>query len=125
MVLWVTPAFSDHRRAFTSELHRIDHRSNSKCQARNDNQFGRRNLADIDRIALARKREDVLKPLAEHREKRGKGDDGSGGRGNKKNPSAELRQGFKTSKESAKTAGVGERTYDAGKLILEAAAGAI
>lgn len=86
-----------------------------------DNQFGRRNLADIDRIALARKREDVLKPLAEHREKRGKGDDGSGGRGKKKNPSAKLPEGLDRRKESAKTAGVGERTYDAGKLILEAA----
>ena len=85
-----------------------------------DNQFGRRNVADIDRIALARKKEAILKPLAEERETRGKGDDGSGGRGNKKNPSAELPKGLDTRKESAKTAGVGERTYDAGKLILDA-----
>lgn len=86
-----------------------------------DNQFGRRNLADIDRIALARKREEVLRPLADKREKKGLGDDGSGGRGKKKNPSAELPKGLDTRKEAAKTAGVGERTYDAGKLILDAA----
>ncbi len=117
MVLWVTPAFSDHRRAFTSELHRIDHRSNSKCQARNDNQFGRRNLADIDRIALARKREDVLKPLA-------KANKGTRTDLRAKLPAGSLSQNtdHPSRKESAKTAGVGERTYDAGKLILDAAA---
>jgi len=87
-----------------------------------DNQFGRRNLSDIDRISLATKREAIVKPLADAKMKSGKGSDGSGGRGKKKNPSAKLRQGLKTSKELAKTAGVGERTYDAGKLILDAAA---
>lgn len=67
------------------------------------------------RFYRARKREEVLRPLADKREKKGLGDDGSGGRGKKKNPSAELPKGLDTRKEAAKTAGVGERTYDAGK----------
>ncbi len=77
-----------------------------------DNQFGRRNLADIDRIALARKREDVLKPLAKEQQIR-----------KPESVSAKLpkQKSIDTRKESAKTAGVGERTYDAGKLILDAA----
>lgn len=83
-----------------------------------DNQMGRRNLADIDRIALARKREEILKPAAKANQSKGGGD--------KKSGSAKLREPIpitpvKSSKEAAKSAGVGERTYDAGKLVLEAA----
>ena len=73
-----------------------------------DNQKGRRNLASIDKIALARKREEILKPAAEANEKGG----------------LTLGQNcprVHTRKEAAKQAGVGERTYDAGKLILDAA----
>ena len=82
------------------------------------NQFGRRNLADIDRIALARKREEVLRPLAkENLSSAGK----SAGKGRPKQPLAKLPNPIDTRKESAKSAGVGERTYDAGKLILDAA----
>jgi hypothetical protein len=82
-----------------------------------DNQFGRRNLADIDRIKLAGKREAVLRPLAkENKVEAGK----KTGRGNKK-VLANLPTPIHTRKESAKTAGVGERTYDDGKLILDAA----
>jgi hypothetical protein len=74
--------------------------------------------AGIDRIALARKREDVLKPLAKENEKARKGKQAGSSLANLPNLPIDTR------KESAKTAGVGERTYDAGKLILEAAAGA-
>jgi 16S rRNA G966 N2-methylase RsmD len=80
-----------------------------------DNQFGRRNLADIDRIALARKRESVLKPLAKENLKTSTG-------GISPQPLAKLpKAAIDTRKEAAKSAGVGERTYDAGKLILDAA----
>jgi hypothetical protein len=77
-----------------------------------DNQFGRRNLADIDRIALASKRESVLRPLAKEQQIR--------------KPESVLaklpkQKPIDTRKESAKVAGVGERTYDDGKLILDAA----
>lgn len=81
-----------------------------------DNQFGRRNLADIDRIALARKREAILRPIAKENLSKGGGD--------QKSPLAKLPKAITpvdTRKESAKAAGVGERTYDAGKLILDAA----
>lgn len=80
-----------------------------------DNQFGKRNLADIDRISLARKREAVLRPIAKENQvsvlKKGS------------SVPAKLpeREAIDTRKESAKTAGVGERTYDAGKLVLDAA----
>lgn len=81
-----------------------------------DNQFGRRNLADIDRIALARKKEEVLKPIARDNLVTSTG-------GSNPQPLAKLpKAAIDTRKESAKTAGVGERTYDAGKLILDAAA---
>lgn len=84
-----------------------------------DNQFGRRNLADIDRIALARKRESVLRPLADNSRKEGNARGGKVGKSSAK-LSATCEK-FDTRKEAAKTAGVGERTYDAGKLILDAA----
>lgn len=90
------------------------------------NQFGRRNLADIDRIALARKRQEVLRPLADKASEDGRKKGGQiSGRGRKKDDSlsANLPKSYPvdTRKEAAKTAGVGERTYDAGKLILDAA----
>jgi hypothetical protein len=72
--------------------------------------------ADIDRIALARKREDVLKPLAEDNLKTP-----TGGRGLTPAKLPESKPPIDRRKESAKTAGVGERTYDAGKLILDGA----
>lgn len=81
-----------------------------------DNQFGRRNLADIDRIGLARKRQEVLRPLAKKNLSKGGGDQKSG--------LAKLPKAIEpidTRKQAAKIAGVGERTYDDGKLILDAA----
>jgi len=80
-----------------------------------DNQFGRRNLADIDRIGLARKREEVLRPLAKENQKQSLG---QGKKGLAKLPDL---NNIDTRKEAAKIAGVGERTYDDGKLILDAA----
>ena len=80
-----------------------------------NNQFGRRNLADIDRIALARKRESIFRPLAKENEKARKGKQAGSSSANLPNLPIDTR------KESAKVAGVGERTYDDGKLILDAA----
>lgn len=79
-----------------------------------DNQFGRRNLADIDRIGLARKREAILRPIAKVNQSKPTGRNITSGK------IAESDR-VDTRKESAKAAGVGERTYDAGKLILDAA----
>ena len=67
---------------------------------------------DIDRIALARKREDVLRPIAKENLKVA-----TGGLTSAKLPKSQ--PAIDTRKESAKTAGVGERTYDAGKLVLK------
>jgi N6-adenosine-specific RNA methylase IME4 len=78
-----------------------------------DNQAHRRNLADIDKIALQEKREGILKNLA-NRNLRTR----TGGMTRAKLPKSQ--RTVNTRRESAKAAGVGERTYDAGKLILEA-----
>ena len=98
----------------------VSHKFNDRTEAIIwiiDNQFGRRNLADIDRIALARKREEVLRPIAKENLRTP-----TGGRGLTSAKLPESKPPIDTRKESAKTAGVGERTYDAGKLILDAAA---
>lgn len=87
-----------------------------------DNQFGRRNLPDIDRIDLARKREGIVREKA-----KASYDDNVGRPPKEGKSSAKLRSNsppkskVKTSRESAKVAGVGERTYDAGKMVLDAA----
>lgn len=76
-----------------------------------ENQRGRRNLADIDLIALSKKEEALLRPMAKANQVR-----------KPESVSAKLpkQKAIDTRKESAKKAGVGERTYDAGKLILDA-----
>lgn len=81
-----------------------------------DNQAGRRNLADIDRIALARHREEIVAKMAKGNQRQ------SAGRGKKGSAKLPNLKPVDTRKASAKAAGVGERTYDAGKLILDAAA---
>jgi len=81
-----------------------------------DNQCGRRNLADIDRIALAAKRESIIRRKAEASYKE------NVGRPAKSSAKLPTISKVNTRKESAKAAGVGERTYDAGKLVLDAAA---
>jgi hypothetical protein len=80
-----------------------------------NNQFGRRNIADIDRIGLAMKREAILRPIAKENQKQSQG---QGKKGLAKLPDLKP---VDTRKESAKVAGVGERTYDDGKLVLAAA----
>lgn len=79
-----------------------------------DNQMGRRNLSDIDRIGLQSAREEVFRNIG------------------KANQTAALKKGSVLAKlpkretkhdtraACAKAAQVGERTYDAGKLVLEA-----
>ena len=80
-----------------------------------DNQFGRRNLADIDRIGLAKKKHDIEAGKAKENQRQSKG------RGKKVAQNCATLKPIKTSKICAKSAGVGEPTYDAGKLILDAA----
>lgn len=107
---------TQYRLPFTIQQIKLENRTAAKLWII-DNQFGRRNLPDIDAIALQRKREDILRPLA----KANKIESGKQtGRGNKK-VLANLPEPLDTRKLSAKAAGVGERTYDAGKLILDAA----
>ncbi len=77
------------------------------------NQGGRRNLADIDRIAIAKKREVIIARQAKENH--------SANGGNK----AALAMSptplkINTRAESAKAAGVGEKKYDEGKVILAA-----
>jgi len=80
-----------------------------------DNQGGRRNLPDIDKIMLASKKEEIFKRKAKENQRERKGNQAGA-------TSAILpKLPISTRAESAKAAGVGERTYDAGKLILEAA----
>jgi len=81
-----------------------------------DNQFGRRNLPDIDRISLGIKRQEILAPKAKENQRQ------SQGRGEKGLAQLPDLKPIDTRKEAAKVAGVGERTYDAGKLVLDAAA---
>jgi len=80
------------------------------------NQMGRRNLADIDRIGLQGRKEELLRPIAKANQVERKGNQ----RGTTLAKLPKL-SAIDTRKECAKSAGVGERTYDAGKMILEAA----
>ena len=81
-----------------------------------DNQDGRRNLNAFVRGELQVKRKEILARDAKRRQKTGKGDDGSGGRGKKKNLEATLPQGFengsdkKTRAKMAKAAKVSDGT---------------
>lgn len=76
-----------------------------------DNQKGRRNVSEIDRIALATRRAEIVGRKAKEQQKR-----------KPKSVSANLpkQPPIDTRKLAAKSAGVGERTYDAGKKILDA-----
>jgi 16S rRNA G966 N2-methylase RsmD len=80
-----------------------------------DNQKGRRNVSEIDRIALQKEREKIVARQAKGNQL-----------ANLKKGSAvpaklPKREKLDTRKACAAAAGVGERTYDAGKLILDAA----
>ena len=85
-----------------------------------DNQGGRRNLADIDKISIARKKEVILAAQAKGRMSAGGGDQVSAGAGLSK--STNPVEPIHTRKEAAKEAGVGQTKYDEGKVILDAVA---
>lgn len=75
-----------------------------------DNQLGRRNLSDIDRIALAAKREPLIKATAAKNRRR---------RSDAPQNSAAQPRPVETRVEAAATAGVSHDTYTKGKLVLE------
>jgi ParB family chromosome partitioning protein len=75
-----------------------------------ENQLGRRNLADIDRIALAAKREPLIRARAATSQ---------GWRTHVPQNSAEGDGPIETRKEAAASAGVSHDTYAKGKRILE------
>jgi hypothetical protein len=85
-----------------------------------DNQGGRRNLADIDKISIATKKEAIIAAQAKERQAHGQTAPG------KSNASVEIDISVPapilTRKEAAKEAGVGQTKYDEGKVILNAVA---
>lgn len=85
-----------------------------------DNQGGRRNLTDIDRIAIARRREGILARQAKERQQF----HGGTAPGKPKNTSGEIARsvdsGATSRAQAAKAAGVGEHKYTDGKVILAA-----
>lgn len=125
LVVWNQTLIDGHNRHQICTRNQIDYKVIEKQFANRtevilwmiDNQFGRRNLADIDRISLARKREEVLRPLAKENQSKAGNPLGNKSAFGKIAESTAIN----TRKEAAKSAGVGERTYDAGKLILDAA----
>jgi hypothetical protein len=91
-----------------------------------NNQLGRRNIANLDRIQLVAEREKILKRLAKARQSAGGGDKQiTVGTIICTAPSALLPKALApidSRKESAAEAGVSEKTYAAGKQILAAVA---
>jgi len=86
---------------------------------------GRRNVADIDRISLAARKEEIVARKAKANHSFAGGDKKSV---EAKSLWANLPKAIipvHTRAESAKAADVGERTYDAGKLILKAVADSV
>ncbi len=88
-----------------------------------NSQLGRRNIADIDRIALVSKREEILRRKA-------KGSQSAAGKQTMLGKFSDVLlalapkagKPINTRKELADEANVGEHTYDAGKAILDAVA---
>ena len=113
------------KRGITYKVHLLDKHFDDEDDAALwiiENQQGRRNLTDIDRIALAQKRAEIVAKQAKENmkaggEKAGRGRPAEQGSAKLPNPIKPI----DTRKEAARSAGVGERTYDAGKLILDAA----
>jgi hypothetical protein len=81
-----------------------------------DNQGGRRNLADIDKISIATKKEVILAAQAKENQRLSSKDEE--GLSKSTNPLIPIH----TRKEAAKEAGVGQTKYDEGKVILDAVA---
>lgn len=79
-----------------------------------ENQGGRRNLSDIDRISMARKKEVIIAAQAKEQQIR---------KPESVSPiSAKQTVPIHTREEAAKSAGVGKTKYDEGKVILDAVA---
>ena len=86
-----------------------------------DNQRGRRNLTDLDRIALAAKREIIVRRMAKTNQSAGGGDKKSdGARSLLALAPRAVETTINTRSECAKAAGVSEHTYEDGKLIMKA-----
>ena len=79
-----------------------------------ENQGGRRNLADIDKISIATKKEAII--AAQAKERQGSRTDLQGDILSKSTKSEPIH----TRAEAAKEAGLGQTKYDEGKVILEA-----
>jgi len=82
---------------------------NSKAEAR------RRAVLE----ALARAMEPLIAARAKERQESGRGADGSGGRGKRKNLCQKSDKGFDTKKEAAALAGVSHDTFHKGKVALD------
>lgn len=85
----------------------------------------RRNLTPIARAQIATALEKAVKAEMAAKMRAGKGADGSGGRGKKKNPPVNLPEGLqpdagRTARiEAAEASGMSEKTYAAAKIVLE------
>jgi len=83
-----------------------------------DNQGGRRNLADIDKISIATKKEAIIAAQAKERQATSTG----GAEPQLLSKSTEAASPILTRAAAAKEAGVGQTKYDEGKVILNAVA---
>ena len=127
LVLWKGTIVDGHNRYQICTKHGLKFRTVSmKFADRTEakvwiirNQFARRNLADIDRVKLAVDLHKLIKPLADKSRREGNSRGGKGG--GKSTAKLPKTSPVDTRKACAKAAGVGDRTYDAGRMILEAA----
>ncbi len=83
------------------------------------NQLARRNVSDFQRIEIVSKIKPLIAARAKERQESGKGADGSGGRGKRKNLCQKSDKGFDTKKEAAALAGVSHDTFHKGETILK------
>lgn len=130
LVTWNDVLLDGHNRIEICTAHDVKFKTVSrKCKDRDeamlwiiDNQKNRRNLADIDKIMLQGEKQKILRRIAERNlsagGKKHKGNQYTGMEGLANLPKVPP---VNTRRECAKAADVGERTYDAGKLILDAA----
>lgn len=86
-----------------------------------NNQFGRRNLEPIDKIALAEKREKTLAEQAKEREKSGVENPTKKILQGEGKTDSQIRRENSTAYKVAKEIGMSEGTYRKGKAILEEA----
>ncbi len=128
IILWQGLIADGHNRFDICTRHKIGYQINHIVTAdypdRNavmlwmlDNQGGRRNLADIDKISIARKKEVILAAQAKERQATS-----TGGPEPQLAPKSAKAEPIHTREEAAKAAGVGKTKYDEGKVILDAVA---